>query len=100
MTVKSDRGRRRYIAFKTGEAIEKDELVSRLKSRTVRPYVIQCSDGWAIVRTEPSECESAMSAVADACPGSEPLSTSGTLRTLRGKYPELQRLRPPKTHNR
>lgn len=96
MTVRSDSGRRRYIAFRIDPPMDKKDLIDRLKSvGGGSVYVIQCSEGWAIIRTVPSECDSALNAMKNACPDSESLLTSGTLRTLRERYPELQRLRPP-----
>ena len=93
MVVKSVRGRRRYVALRVPGELRRDDLV-----RALEPFsgpipglkVITCGDGWAVVRCSPAEVESAISAVTGAFPGSEPVLTSGTLKTLRDRYPELR----------
>ena len=96
MVVKEKRGRRRYIAFTVSAAHTKDSLVRSLREFPGAPYVIQCSEGWAIVRCSPEETDASVSAMLLADPSSVSLRTSGTLAALRGRYPELERLRPPK----
>jgi len=97
MTVREKRGRRRYIAFTVSREHTKDSLIRALRARTgVPPYVVQCAEGWAIVRCAPDETEVTISLVNDADPPSASLRTSGTLASLRDAYPELKRLRPPK----
>ena len=95
MTVKDKVGRKRYIAFSVDSKFSKDTLISALRSvSAAQPYVIQCGEGWAIVRCMHDSVDETKEAVKRADPKSLPLRTSGTLRTLRSRYPELERLRP------
>jgi len=97
LTVKEKRGRRRYIAFTVRADLRKEALIRALKDNSADPpYVIQCAEGWAIVRCSPDTADATISAVREADPSSVPLRTSGTLATLRDRYPELKRLRPAK----
>jgi len=96
MTVKEKRGRRRYVAFTVDRGLTRDLLMRSLKAFPDAPYVVQCSEGWAVVRCSPDEIDNAVAAMRTADPSSVSLRTSGTLATLRDRYPELQRLRPPK----
>lgn len=91
MVVKSKRGRRRYIAFSVPSGIRRDEFVADLAQAPDIPEhkVITCGDGRAVVRCGPSDVDRTIAAVQAAFPGSESLLTSGTLRTLREKHPEL-----------
>jgi len=91
--VKSVRGRRRYVALHVPADLRRDGLVKALElfSGTIPGLkVITCGDGWAVVRCSPAEVDSAISAVTGTFPGSEPVLTSGTLKTLRDRYPELR----------
>lgn len=91
--MKSVRGRRRYVALRVPADLRRDGLVEALgpSSGTIPGLkVITCGEGWAVIRCSPAEVESAISAVAGAFPGSEPVLTSGTLKTLRDRYPELR----------
>lgn len=92
MVVKEKRGRRRYVAFSLDPGLRRDDLRRALAAGSV----IQCSEGWAIVRCAPSETSLMAESVRSADPGAVSLATSGTLKTLREKYPELERTRPPK----
>ena len=98
MVVKAVRGRRRYIAFTLDEGLTRETLIPKLRAYAgdSAPYVIQCSQGWAIIRTAPDGIDSALSLMSRAVPGCSSISTSGTLRTLRERYPVLQRTRPPR----
>jgi len=95
MVVKESRGRRRYVAFSLGRSVPKSELDGFLSST---PYpqlqTIQCAGGWCIIRCEPWQIASVIEIVAKAYPGSESVSTSGNLLTLRRKYPVLWDTRP------
>ena len=95
MVVKSRRGRIRYIAFDVSPDMRKDILIKNL--RVLRPndvpYVVQCAGGKAIVRCTPRETKETMLMMLQADPSCVSLMTSGTLRTIREKYPELK---PPK----
>ena len=97
MVVKSKRGRRRYIAFTVDPELTKDSLIARLRriDQDRTPHVIQCAEGWCIVRCSPNEREPTISIMTTADPTSKSLRTSGTVITLRQRYPELMRLRPP-----
>jgi len=95
MTVKEKRGRRRYIAFRIAGELTKDAMISRLRKVCGEPpYVVQCSEGWMIVRCAPSDIDETIRLVKLADPSSSSLKTSGTLASLRSGYPELERLRP------
>ena len=95
MVVKSKRGRKRYVAFTVNPELTKDKAVSDLRTLCDDPpYVIQCAEGWMIIRCSPYDSEEAIRLVKAADPSSVSLKTSGTLATLRKAYPELKRLRP------
>ena len=97
MVVKSKRGRRRYIAFTVDPALTKESLISKFRElrEAYVPHIIQCSEGWCILRCSPKEREDAIGCMGRADPTSKSLRTSGTVITLRQRYPELMRLRPP-----
>lgn len=97
MVVKSKRGRRRYIAFTVDPELTKETLIPRLRKVCVGegPRVIQCSEGWCILRCAPKEREQTIESMSAVDPTSKSLRTSGTVITLRKRYPELMRLRPP-----
>ncbi len=97
MTVKSERGRRRYIAFATNPELTKESVVHNI-SGGKRFNVIQCAEGMAIVRCAPTEIDKCIATIDRIDPTSEALLVSGTLRTLRDKYPVLKRTAPPKPH--
>ena len=95
MVVKESRGRRRYVAFSLGRSIPKSELDGVLSSTAYgQLQVIQCAGGWCIVRCEPWQTKSLIEIVAKKYPGSESVSTSGNLITLRRRYPILWETRP------
>ncbi|MCL2142902.1 MAG: hypothetical protein FWH44_01390 [Methanomassiliicoccaceae archaeon] len=95
MTVKEKRGRRRYIAFTVDPRMTKDALISLLRKHSgAPPYVVQCAEGWAIVRCAPEETDVVISLMLLTDPSSVSLKTSGTLSSLRERYAELKRLRP------
>jgi len=97
LTVKEKRGRRRYIAFTVGPEITKDIAISSLRMLCGDPpYVVQCAEGWAILRCSPENIEETKALMRRVDASSAPLKTSGTLATLRDAYPELKRLRPAK----
>lgn len=53
MTVKSERGRRRYIAFKVSPSLTRRALIESIPGgKTFN--VIQCARGMAIVRCSPA----------------------------------------------
>lgn len=97
MVVKSKRGRRRYIAFVVDPSLTKESLIARFRNSAIdpAPHVIQCSEGWCILRCAPNEREGTISSMAEVDPFSRSLRTSGTVISLRRRYPELMRLRPP-----
>ena len=98
MVVKSVRGRRRYVAFTVDKELTRSTLIPKLQALFGEnaPYVVQCSEGWAVVRTVPGGIGDAVAMMSKASPGCRSLSTSGTLRTLRQRYPRLQETRPPR----
>ena len=95
MVVKESRGRRRYVAFSLGRSVPKSELDARLSSTACgQLQVIQCAGGWCIIRCEPWQTGSLMEIITKRYPGSESVSTSGNLITLRRRYPILWETRP------
>jgi len=97
VTVKEKRGRRRYIAFRISPEITKDALISSLRMLCNEPpYVIQCAEGWSILRCSPENIDETKELMRRVDASSVSLRTSGTLATLRDVYPELKRLRPAK----
>ena len=98
MTVKEKRGRRRYVAFTVSPDLTKASLTGALRAACGDPpHVIQCSEGWAVVRCSPHDISDTVTAMNLADPSSVSLRTSGTLCSLRERYPELKRLRPKRT---
>ena len=94
MTVKEKRGRRRYVAFTVRPELTKECLIASLRNLRDPPYVVQCAEGWAIVRCSPRDLEETIAVINETEPSSVSLRTSGTLSSLRNRYPELKRLRP------
>ena len=96
MVVKSKRGRRRYIAFTVDPELTAEALTGKLKAfcPDSTPKVIQCAKGWCILRCSPQERERTVGLMSQIYPGSKSLRTSGTLITLRRRYPVLQETRP------
>ena len=97
MVVKAVRGRRRYIAFTVNPSLTRETLIPKLRALKddEAPYVIQCSEGWAVVRSSPEKRDGDIAIMKSADPDSVPLRTSGTLRTLRDRYGVLKRTRLP-----
>ena len=89
MTVKSVRGRRRYIAFSVRKGLTKSEMIGKFNAFGDNTYIVQCGSGFTILRCAPKETETVKERMKRMFPDSEPLLTSGTLRTLREKIPEL-----------
>lgn len=93
MTVKEKRGRRRYMVFKVSPGIDKGALIRKANSvcgEGESLYVVQCESGMAIARCSPEQRERCIELMLAADPGCVPMLTSGTLRTLREKFPELK----------
>ncbi|MFA6870514.1 MAG: hypothetical protein WCQ63_06005 [Methanomethylophilus sp.] len=99
MTVKAQRGRRRYIAFSTNPALTRNDLIAGLAPWGRTYNVIQCAAGMAIVRCSPAQREACIAAVRQADSSCNPVDTSGTLRTLRDRYPALKAHIPPRPQN-
>lgn len=85
VTVKSIRGRRRYIVFNVPEDADRRGL-NNLLSDLPQIKIIHCGEGMAVVRCPPAEKEEVIERILLRYPGSESLKTSGTLRTLREIY--------------
>lgn len=93
MVVKSVRGRRRYVAFEVPAGTGRDSLsaaLSGLEGTVGQLKPISCSDDGAVVRCSPEGVDAVISAVQEGIPGSRPLQTSGTLRTIRDRHPGLR----------
>ena len=89
MTVKSVRGRRRYIVFSVRQGLTKSEMIGKFNAFGDTTYIVQCGSGFTILRCSPAETEAVRERMKRMFPDSEPLLTSGTLKTLRTKIPEL-----------
>ena len=92
MVVKSVRGRRRDIVYTVPEDTRWDEVLEAVSAEPPLPQikVISCFSGMAVIRTEPSGLEELGSRMHAKWPDSESLVTSGTLRTVRDRYPQLR----------
>ncbi len=93
MVVKSKRGRRRYIVFTIPCDVGRNDVLAALEpiSGSVPEHkVITSFGGKAVVRCEPGNEKRVAEAMSSAWKGSVSLTTSGTLRTVREKYPELK----------
>jgi hypothetical protein len=90
MTVKAVRGRRRYIVFSVRQGLTKSEMIGKFNAFGDNTYIVQCGSGFAILRCSPAETEGVRERMKLMFPDSESILTSGTLRTLRTKIPELE----------
>jgi|GEM_PF-421664 len=92
LVVKSKRGRRRYVVFEMSVPMTKEELIRALRTRCGGdvPYVIQCVPGKAVIRCSPDEIDKVKDRMRIIDGKSESILTSGTLKTLRDKYPVLK----------
>ncbi|MCL2510060.1 MAG: hypothetical protein FWF07_03165 [Methanomassiliicoccaceae archaeon] len=92
MVVKSKRGRVRYIVFDVPSDLRKDILIREVNS--VGPeglvYVVQCTAGKAMVRCSPKNREETIRIMSQISPSFVSLMTSGTIRKIRERYPELK----------
>ena len=97
MVVKSKRGRRRYVAFTVDPSFTKEGMAGKLRAfcGDSAPKVIQCAEGWCILRCRPEDRDETISLISRIDPESKSLRTSGTLITLRRRYPRLMETRPP-----
>ena len=70
----------------------KEDLIRRLRSSCGEnvPYVIQHTNGKTVIRCAPSEIDDVSMKLKSVDDSSESLITSGTLKTIREKYPELK----------
>lgn len=94
MTVKAKRGRRRYVAFCTDPLLDREKALHRM--RTKKFLIVQCAEGMAVVRCAPDQIAECTEAFRMADPDACSVAVSGTLRTLRDRYPVLRRTAPPK----
>ena len=92
MVVKSKRGRRRYVVFSTSVSLTKEDLIRKLRSSCGEnaPYVIQHANGKTVIRCSPTEIDDISAKLRSVDDTSESLITSGTLKTIRERYPELR----------
>lgn len=96
MVVKEVRGRRRYILFSVSADVTKESLIRGLRGLTSEPpYIVQCVPGKVIIRCSPDKRDETISLMERLDGAPYPIVTSGTLKTIRDKYPEL---RTPKKH--
>jgi RNase P/RNase MRP subunit POP5 len=91
MVVKAKRGRRRYIAFETSEAMDAETVSREIISSAVKlgvrtPKLIQFEGRRGIVRSLEPEMESTLELINSAALPMRTLRTSGTLKTLRERY--------------
>ncbi|MCL2296403.1 MAG: hypothetical protein FWC29_04920 [Methanomassiliicoccaceae archaeon] len=92
MVVKSKRGRFRYIAFDVPDDLKKEILIKNIRSVAAEnsPYVIQCAFGKAIMRCAPKSREETVRIMSQVDPSYTSIMTSGTIRKIRDRYPELK----------
>lgn len=95
MTVKAIRGRRRYLVFNVSEKTTREHMVRTIPGGK-KFNVIQSAEGMAIVRCAPDQFDECVAAVKVTDPSAEFVTMSGTLKTVRDKYPVLKRNAPPK----
>lgn len=88
MTVKSERGRRRYTAFEVPEGTDRRAAEAAV-SGVPSAKVITCGGGYAVVRSLPSERGILEEGMSSGVPGSRAFDCSGTLRALRERHPQL-----------
>jgi hypothetical protein len=94
VTIKSERGRRRYIVFKMPVNADRFAL-NQVLPNLPQVKVIHCEDGMAVVRCSPEGRDTIISVIEEKFPGSASLKTSGTLKTLRDQYGPLGKRRKP-----
>ncbi len=93
MVVKEKRGRRRYVLFRMSSDLDKRSLVkaiNRSYGRDSAPYVIQCQDSMSIVRCSPDDIEELIKVMLSIDENCYSVTTSGTLKTIRDKYPQMR----------
>lgn len=93
MVVKAVRGRRRYVVYTVPDTVGRSSVLEALepyKDRMPEHKVITSFKGKAIVRVRPEHVALATEAMQATWPDSQSLVSSGTLRTVRDKYPELK----------
>ena len=93
MVVKAVRGRRRYVVYTVPADVGREKVLAALApyaDRIPEHKVITSFGGKAIVRCEPGHVAIATEAMRASWPESESLISSGTLRTVRDRYPELK----------
>ncbi len=95
MVVKEKRGRRRYIVFSISDGTTKDSLIKRFRAMGLDdpPYIIQCVPSKAIIRCSPEQKEDIIGIMSTADEGSRSLMVSGTLKTIRERYPDLKNIK-------
>jgi hypothetical protein len=76
----------------------KEELIRAFRTKCGGdvPYVIQCVPGKAVIRCSPDEIDKVKDRMKAVDSGSESIITSGTLRTLRDRYPVLKANKKPR----
>lgn len=91
MVVKSERGRRRYIVFSAPESATRADVEAVVEAISPRPPMLKtitCSKGLAVVRVGPEGRDALCDAMGGH--GYTSLMTSGTLRTIRDRYPDTR----------
>lgn len=99
MTVKSVRGRRRYIVFTVGDCVSRQGVALAAQSADSESRVVTVQNGMAVVRTSPAKTDDVVKTVTEKIPGSVPLRTSGTLKSLRDRYTGLRKEPKPRTRH-
>lgn len=94
MAVRSSYGRKRYIAFDLGCHVSKKKLETDLSKSSHPIRVMQCAEGWCILKCEPKHMTHVTEIVSKIIPGAVSKSTSGSLLTLRKRYMILRSTRP------
>ena len=96
MVVKSKRGRRRYVVFQVEKTLQKNTVIDVLNAKKIELYVVQCDSGFCVIRTPHDQVEKTIETICNTFESSSSLSISGTLKTLRNKYPILEKTKQKK----
>ena len=80
------------MVISTSKTFTKEELVRKFRDLYAEnsPYIIQCVPGKVIIRCGPSEIDGTCVRMRTVDSGSESLFVSGTLKTVRERYPDLK----------
>jgi len=97
MVVKAERGRRRYVLFEIDPEFTKESLIAALRKKYPdnTPFVIQVAEQFAIIRCAPKERDEVIEKMMSVDPKCHSITTSGTLITIRNRFPVLKVSKKP-----